>query len=289
MTDLRITHVKECGQIFFKLFLFVLLVVGSGCAVDISGVNEAEEALQAIPELTSLPTKVKPTSTPIPNYTPADALEIAAEVAANRALITPSPIPTIQPVEDKEYRFPLLLEEGTNFREVPGGVWYTTELTALEVQEFYLDDMIYYRWDYEIGEQGEGYFDIQFRKFEERYQLTVWENQVRGLTVISMMEVSELVAGLEELPTSLYKGKWPLIGNELGVKDDGGGIYTIDLPLSIVRFYYLTTLLDAGWLPLPAEREQPSTLLLAFVRDEEEISFLLEDGDAGTTVSWNGN
>jgi len=289
MIILRTPPTKKRGQAFLRLCLFFLLIISSGCALDFSGVSQAEDELQIIPERTSPPTRIIPTSTPIPNYTPADALEIAAEVAANRALITPSPIPTIQPAEDKEYPFPLLLEEGANFREIPGGIWYTTELSAAEVQEFYLDDMIYYRWDYEIGEQGEGYVDIQFRKFEERYQLTVWENWERELTIISMMEIDELVAGLEELPTSLYKGKWPIIGNELGLTEDGGGIYTIDLPLSTVRFYYLTTLLDAGWLPLPATREQPSTIVLAFVRDDEELSFLLVDGDDGTTISWNGN
>ena len=276
---------SDCLRLTILWSTFIALL--TGCLPNLTNVNQAEVALQSIPEVTQPATRTQPTSTPIPNYTPADALEIAEAVAENRAKITPSPVPTIQPVEDREYPFPLL-EDGENYREIPGGVWYTSSLSAAEVQEFYLDDMIYYRWSYEISEEGEGYADIQFWKYEDRLQLTIWENRERELTAISFADVELLTAGLAELPSGFYEGRWPILGNQLSPTADGGGIYTIDQPLSLVRFFYLTAMLDAGWLPAPAGREEPSKLRLSFTRNDETLSFLLQDVEDGTMVSWSG-
>jgi len=263
----------------------LLLSLCMGCQLGSSEADQPSAALLAIPEVTPRPTDVIPSPTPVPNYTRADAFEISTAVAENRALITPSPILTIQPVEDKEYLFPLI-EDGDNFRETAGGIWYTTGLSAAEVQAFYLDDLVYYRWDYEIGEEGDGYADIQFKKRDARLQLAIWENEARGLTVVSMVDVELFLAELDELPSSVYGGIYPVIGDELGLTAEGGGIYTAALPLSAVRSFYLTQLLDAGWTPLPAVRETPSTLILTFIRSDGEISFRLEDVEEGTTVSW---
>ncbi|MEM8857683.1 MAG: hypothetical protein AAGD96_05150, partial [Chloroflexota bacterium] len=229
------------------------------------------------------PTAEAATSTPIPDFTPANPLEIAVTAAENFKRITPSPVPTLQPIELKEYPFPLM-PGGANYKEIPGGIWYTVEATAEEVEEFYLDDRIYYRWNYKYGDNTVQYFDVQFTKYEDRQQLMVWENPAREVTVITMADLESLSNAIDELSPSVYQDDWLVLTESLNLNQDGSWNYEIDLPLPMLRAFYLSRMIDIGWQPFPIERPAPSILILQFERENERVSIQLEDSEAGTIV-----
>lgn len=275
-----------CGR-FAPLSAVILVACGffslAGCALDLNGTRRAERELAAIPAVTSLPTVVRPTGTPIPNFTPANPLEIAVTAAENFKRVTPTITPTVQPVESKGYPFPLM-PTGRDFREIPGGVWYTVSATAAEVETFYLDDRSYYRWSYEYSDQAETHFDVLFRKYEERQQLTVWENPNRAVTVVTIVELEPLIEGIDSLTPSVYQGDWFVLTETLDLYDDGSWGYEIDLPLPMLRAFYLSRMISTGWQPHPIQRPSPSIMVLQFEREEELLSIRLEDSAVGTMV-----
>ncbi|MEM9774465.1 MAG: hypothetical protein AAF902_07800 [Chloroflexota bacterium] len=260
--------------------IFLLM---SGCALDLTGAQQAERELAAIPAVTSQPTAARPTLTPIPEFTPASPLEIAVTAAENFKRITPTVTPTVQPVESKEFPFPIMAE-GSNFKEIPGGVWYTVNVPASEVEKFYLDDRVYYRWNYDYSDQTETHFDIVFRKYEERQQLMVWENPDREVTVITIADFEPLMESIDALDASVYQSDWFVLSDTLNLYDDGIWEYEIDLPLPILRAFYLSRMLNTGWQPFPIERPTSSSMILQFQRDEEQLTIRLEDSAVGTLV-----
>ena len=85
--------------LFFLVVVLSVMMI-SGCRLPNGGLNEAEAELAKIAKVTSVPTVEKPSPTPIPDHTRADAFVIATEVAVNKAKTTPTP--TVDPVEEQQ-------------------------------------------------------------------------------------------------------------------------------------------------------------------------------------------
>ncbi len=294
MNEFRLSVFNRNILSLFLLALFIL-TIGTGCLLDITGVNQAEAELADIPVVTPVPTKEKPSPTPVPVQSRADAMVIATEVAINRANSTPTPPPpTLGPNTAPDSPYPLL-EDGANFKEITGGLWYTSEKSAAEIQEFYIDRMTYFRWDdYELGTAGEGYSEIQFEKNYERVQVNIWENPSWGHTSIIIFETEPALQALRELPTTSFDQRWLVMGPpeefeefepEPEAKLPYPTAYETEMPLPQVGLFYLVRMLDSGWQLLPTERLAPYGYDLQFFTDDDQVVVLLQDNGTGTTVS----
>ncbi len=302
MNFFRLSSSPNNGRVLLLVSLFVLMI-GSGCLLDVTGVNQAEAELAAIPVVTSVPTKERPSPTPVPDQPRADIIEIVTAVAVNRAnsdpTATPTPVPPVTGSTSAPETIYPLLDDGTGFREISGGLWYTSSKPADEALEFYIDRMTYFRWDnYDLGEVGEGHGEVQFEKNFERVQINIWENPGLGHTSIVIFEIEPVLELVRDLPTTSYGNRWVVIDKPLLEEGEEAEeaeeeetssefpvMYDTDLPLPQVSIFYVVRMLDAGWQLIPSERLDTYANDLQFFREDDQIAILLQDTGIGTTVT----
>ncbi len=285
---------KQPKFIYIYFLILSVLILANGCDLDsISREGQANAGLAEIPKVTAVPTKVRPTATPIAEYVQADALAIATEVALNR--INNPPTPTVEPTiqvfdvgsaEPPNVAYPLM-EDGANFREIPGGIWYTSQASAAEAQEYLIDRFTYLRWDkHKVGDTGEGYGQVQFEKNFIEFQVNIWENKGLDHTAITVVEVKPALEFVREMESTTYDSRWIVMGEDEEELANIEKSYDVEMPLPMVRLFYVVRMLDAGWQLIPTDRLDTYAVDVQFFREDDQVAILLQDNGFGTTVTF---
>ena len=62
--------------------------------------------------------------------------------------------------------------------------------------------------------------------------------------------------------------------------------YDVEMPLPMVRLFYVVRMLDAGWQLIPTDRLDTYAVDVQFFREDDQVAILLQDNGFGTTVTF---